>query len=136
MYDHDLKVYGGYLAKAQTVPQNDSADGNGGGQQISGTQGGIEVIAKVGATALGLADTKVFTIALQQSSDNGVADAYAALHTLYTVTASGATVVAAGTELGRFIIPTNAERYIKAVLTSDDAAMTGTVDIYPVYLPR
>jgi len=136
MYNHTVKDYDGYLAKDQTVPQNDTADGNGGGLKLSGTMGGIEVVAVVGSVKLDLADTKVMTIKLQQSSDDGDADAYTDLHTLYTVTAAGATSVAIGTELGRFVIPSNAETYIKATITNDDIAATGKVEIYPHYLPR
>lgn len=135
MYNHDVKVEGGYFAEAQTVPQNTSAAGNGGSQEVSGTHGGIEIKAVV-TTELALADTKVFSIKIQESSDDGDSDAFADKHTLYSVTASGATTVAVDTVLGLWVVPTDAERYLKAVLTSDDAAMTGAVSVYPRYLPR
>jgi len=135
MYNHELKAGDCYYADTQTVPQNDSADGNGGAIKLSGTNAGIEIVAVV-TTALALADTKVFSIVLQESSDNGVDDAFAAKETLYTVTASGATAVALNTELARFIIPTDTEMYTKVVITSDDAAMTGAVSVYGRYVAR
>ena len=124
-----------FLAKAQTLPQNTSADGNGGSFQHADTEGSIEVLAVVNAE-ITLADTKVLTVKLQQSSDDGVADAFADLLTLYTKTSSGGDVIAAGTLLGRALIPLNAERYIKAVLVSTDAALAGKVDVFAVHVPR
>lgn len=124
-----------FLAKAQTLPQNTSADGNGGSFELSDTQASIEVFAVVNSV-ITLANTKVLTVKLQQSSDNGVADDFADLETLYTITSDGGDEIAAGTLLGRFVIPLTAERYIKAVLVSDDAALTGKVDVFAVYLPR
>jgi hypothetical protein len=135
MYNHELKAGDCYYAEAQTVPQNDSADGNGGALELSGTNAGIEIVAVV-TTALAIADTKVFSIVLHESSDNAVADDYAAIQTLYTVTADGATAVVAGTELGRFLLPTDTEKYTKVVLTSDDATMTGAVSVYARYVGR
>jgi hypothetical protein len=125
-----------YLALDQTVPQNTNADGNGGAREISNALGALEVVAEVGSVALGLADTKVLTVKLQSSNDNGVGDAFADLVTVYTKTASGAEVVAAGTELGRYIVPTGAERYIKPNIVSTDAAGTGKVNVFLNYLPR
>lgn len=132
-YNGEVKFGDDYLAKAQSVPQNTSADGNGGVFQYLGqAQGSIEIVAKVN-TQIGLADTKVLTVKLQHSDDNS---SFTDLATLYTKTASGAETIAAGTELARYIVPTNAKRYIKAVLTTTDATGTGKVDIFTVYLAR
>ncbi|MDQ7818837.1 MAG: hypothetical protein RDU14_17550 [Melioribacteraceae bacterium] len=132
-YNGEVKFADDYLAKAQSVPQNTSADGNGGVfENLGQAQGSIEVVAKVNAE-IGLADTKVVTVKLQHSDDNS---SFTDLATLYTKTASGAETIPAGTELARYIVPTNAKRYIKAVLTTTDAAGTGKVDIYTVYLAR
>lgn len=128
-----VKADNDYLAKDQTVPQNTSANGDGGSFEISATLGSIEVVAEVGSVALGLANTKVLTVKLQDSADNS---SFADLATLYTVTASGALTVPVNTELGRFIIPTTARRYVKAVITTDDAAATGKVNIFLNYLAR
>lgn len=123
-----------YLAKEQATPQNTSADGNGGSFEISGTEGAIEVVAEVGADALDLSDTKVLTIKLQDSADNSSFDDLA---TIYTITASsGSGAIAAETELARFVIPSDARRYIKAVITTDDADVGGKINIFQNYLAR
>jgi hypothetical protein len=132
MYKHTLKVYGQYLAEDQALPQNTSADGNGAVLNLAGTMGGVEVVAAV-ASAVTLADAKTLSIKLQDSADN---ETFADLATIYTVTADGATSIVAGTVLGRFVLPTDCEDYVKAVLTTDDAAAAGAVSVYPTYLPR
>src|SRR5690606_36433532 len=91
-----------YLALDQTVPQNTTADGNGGSFEISKSQGAIEVVAEVGSVALGVGDTKALTVKLQESDDDSQ---FTDLATLYTITSDGGDAIAAGTELGRFIIP-------------------------------
>lgn len=132
-YNGEIKFADDYLVKAQSVPQNTSADGNGGVfENLGKVQGSIEVVAKVN-TEIALADTKVLTVKLQHSDDNS---SYSDLQTLYTKTASGAETIAADTELARYIVPTTAKRYIKAVITTTDAAATGKLDVYTVYLAR
>ena len=133
MYDHELKIHGDYLAEAQDLPQNDSADGNGGEFFYKGTLGGVEVVAKV-RTEVTLADTKTMSLKLQEAEAEG--GSYSDLATVYTATASGETTLAAGLELGRFVLPSDFKGRIKAVLVSDDAAVTGKVDLYPVLLPK
>ncbi len=132
-YNGEVKFADDYFATAQSVPQNTSANGNGGVfESLGQTQGSIEVVAKVN-TQIGLAAVKVITVKLQHSDDNST---FTDLQTLYTKTTVGAETIAAGTELARYIVPTSAKQYIKAVLTTDDAAATGKVDIYTVPLAR
>lgn len=132
MYNHTLKVYGQYLAEAQALPQNASADGNGPVLDLDGTMGGIEIVAVVTAE-ISLADTKSLDIKLQDSEDG---ETFADLETLYSVTADGATTIDADTVLERYVLPSDAKAYIKAVLTTDDAAAAGSVSVYPTYLAR
>ncbi len=132
MYNHILKADDSYLAKAQAVPQNTSADGNGGAFDLSGAMGGVEIVAQVNED-VGLADAKFFTVKLQHSDDGS---SYSDLATLYTVTASGATTIEAETILGRFLPPNDCKPYIKAVLVTDDAAASGKVDVFVALLPR
>ena len=128
-----LKADADYLAKNQTVPQNDTADGNGGSFELANTQASIEVIAEVGSVALGVGDTKVLTVKLQDSADNS---SFADLQTLYTITSSGGDTIAVGTELGRFVLPADTRRYVKAVIVSTDASGTGKVNVFSTYVPR
>jgi hypothetical protein len=132
MYDHILKVHGEYLAKEQALPQNAEADGNGGEQNYSGSLGSVEIIAEA-AEDIALADAKTLAVALRHAAADG---AFADLGELCSVTASGATTIEAGTVLGRFIPPTDTLARTKAVVSTDDAAATGSVSVYPHYLAR
>lgn len=132
MYKHNLTVYGEALADAQTLPQNTSADGNGGEFRLDDTLGAIEILVDV-ETEISLADTKVLTVKLQHKDTGG---SYADLATIYTKTASGATTLAADTELARFILPTNTKELLKAVISTTDAAASGKINVNPTYLAR
>lgn len=128
-----LKSADDFLALDQTIPSNSSADGNGGSFDLGNTQGALEVVAEVGSVALAITDTKVFTIKLQDSADSS---SFADLATVYTITAaSGSGAKAAGTLLGKLIVPSTARRYVKAVLTTDNAD-TGKVNVFFTYIPR
>lgn len=128
-----LKSANDFLALDQTIPSNSSADGNGGSFDLGNTQGALEVVAEVGSVALAITDTKVFTIKLQDSADNS---SFADLATVYTITASGGNgAKAAGTLLGKLIVPSTARRYVKAVLTTNNAD-TGKVNVFFTYIPR
>lgn len=122
-----------YLAKAQAIPNNTSADGNGGSfQGLGGTLGGVEVVVEVDAE-VSLADTKVLSVKLQDSANNS---SFADLATIYTKTASGATTLSAGTVLARYIVPTSARKYIKAVITTTDTGESGKLNVFLNYLSR
>lgn len=123
------------LAKDQEAPDNTTVDGNGGSFDIGNFQeGSLEVVARVGSVALGLTDTNILSIVLHDSADNS---SFAALATIYTITAAaGSGVIAAGTLLGKLIVPSSARRYVKAVITSNDATTTGKLDVFFTYLPR
>ncbi|NUB27733.1 hypothetical protein [Azospirillum brasilense] len=130
---HYVDIHGQNFAKAQTLPQNTSADGNGGGVELSGINGAVEAVARVN-TAVTIADTKALTIKLQHSTDGS---SWVDLGTVYTLTAaSGNGSLAADTELGRFALPSTVRKFVKAVITTTDAAAAGKVDVIPVYLPR
>lgn len=128
---HYQRIHGQDLADAQTVPQNDTWTGT--AIKLSGTLGAVEVVARV-HTALAIADTKTITVKLRHAA----ADLnYSDLATLYTLTAAGGNgAIAADTELGRFVLPSNVKENVLATITTDDAAATGKVDIIPTYLPR
>lgn len=130
---HYVDINGQNFAKAQALPQNTSADGSGGGIELSGINGAIEALARVN-TAVTIADTKALTIKLQHSADGS---SWTDLGTIYSLTAAGGNgSLAADTELGRFALPSTVRRYVKAVITTTDAAAAGKVDVIPVYLPR
>lgn len=132
MYDHILKVHGQYLAKDQALPQNGSADGNGAELDFSGSLGGMEVVAEA-AGDIALSDGATLGVALMHADAGG---SWEPLGQVCSITASGATAIAEGAVLGRFIPPTDAKALTKAVLSTDDEAATGSVSVYPHYLAR
>ncbi len=122
-----------FLALDQTIPSNTSADGNGGSFDLGNTQVALEVVAEVGSVDLAITDTKVFSIKIQDSADNS---SFADLATVYTITAAdGNGAIVASTELGKLVVPPNARRYVKAVLTTNNAD-TGKVNVFLAYIPR
>lgn len=130
---HYVDINGQNFAKAQALPQNTSADGNGGAIELSGINGAVEAVARVN-TAVTIADTKALTIKLQHSSDGTT---WIDLGTVYSLTAAGGNgALAADTELGRFALPSNVKKFTKAVISTTDAAAAGKVDVIPVYMPR
>ncbi|NJB68528.1 hypothetical protein GGQ74_002201 [Desulfobaculum xiamenense] len=129
MYGRTLKVHGQYLARGMALPRKAQADGNGAPQQLSGTLGGVEVVAEV-AAELGLAQGTELVVTLMHGEDGD----YRPLGTLCRV--SGGHPVEAGEVLGRFVIPTDAGELVKAVVSTTDAAASGCLDIYPHYLAR
>lgn len=130
---HYPAIHGQSLANAQALPQNASADGNEGPIKASGTNGAIEIVVRVNA-AITVADTKTLTVKLQHR--NG-ADAFADLATIYTKTyAAGNGAIAKNTELARFVLPSNVKDDVKVVITTDDAAAAGKLDVIPTYLAR
>lgn len=138
MYKQFGKYDNDYLAKAQIVPaSNTNTDGNGGVFDLSGTEGGIEIVAQAN-TDIVMPDTKVMTIKLQSSSD-GLS--YTDLETLYTVTAAAVSpattqTIPAGTILGRYIVDNYANPYIKANLVANYAGFTGKIDVFQVPVAR
>ena len=130
--NQDLKVDGEQYFDAQTVPQNDTENSSSVKNQIGAQNSSIEVKVVV-TTEIGLADTKVFTVKLQESSDDST---FTDKETLYTKTASGAETIAVDTVLAQYTLPTDIKKYTRVVVTTDDAAATGAIDAYPRYIPR
>lgn len=129
-----LKSSADFLALDQALPQNASADGNGGSFDLGNTQASLEVNVEVGSVATDLTDTNILSVKLQDSADNS---SFADLATVYTITAAGGSgVKAVGTHLGKLIVPSSARRYVKAVITTDDANVAGRLNVFFTYIPR
>jgi len=115
------------------VPQNATVTGTDLRTSLQGIQGAqqIEVVVTV---ATDLTDTKVMTIALLDSADGVTFAAYA---TLYTITAAaGSGIIAAGTNLVKFVLPDDIKEYTRVSVLTDDADVEGDFDCYVKYLPR
>lgn len=120
-----------YMAFQQALPLNTSADANNQTLPLGRAQNRIDVVLLV-YTDISIADGQTFSVKLQTSSDNGVDDAWVDLVIIFTVTASGSAYTAlAGNELARYAISTDKELYFKAVITTDDVAAVGAVNIIP-----
>jgi surface antigen len=97
----------------------------------NGQLGSVEVVARVSNDG----DVEIAasqTLAIQVlDEDNAV------LSTLYTATATSAaaTTLAAGTELGLFVLPTNTAKSIKAKISTATAGGSGKVDVFANILP-
>lgn len=131
---HELKVYGEYFTKDQAVPQNTNADGNQGPIVMEGDLASQEVVGRVGS-AITIAATTTITIKLMHAPDDGTGNpgAYTDLDTVFT---AGDGTIAADAELFRFVPPTNVQKYVKVNVATTDAAATGTLSVFPSYLPR
>lgn len=129
----DIKVDGEQYLVGVSAPQNTTVNSSA-IKNMPGAQLGSLQVKVVVNTDLVIADTKIMTVKLQHSDaeTTGFTD-YA---TLYTVTASGVTTVDAETVLALFVLPTDIKKWTRLTVTTDDAAVTGKVDAYPVYLPR
>ena len=121
-----------YLAKAQTPPNNDTADGNGGSFAVGSLLASLEVYVSVNEEVT-IPDTQTLTVKLQESADD---QSYSDLAVLYANTASGGNaVLTADSELARYVIPTNVKKHVKAQLVTT-GAVTGKVDVFFRYVPR
>lgn len=121
----ELKAYNDYLFNGATIPQNTTLTGS--AVMVGGTQAELEVVAIVN-TDIVLADTKAITIKLTNGDTEG--GSFTDLVTLYSATASGATTITVGTELGRYVVKPSDKLYAKAVATTNDATATGKIDVY------
>lgn len=122
----ELKSATDYIFNGTTVTANTTTTSD--EHLVGGTQGELEIVVVVGDTAIALADTKVLSIKLTGASESG--GTYADVVTIYSVTASGATTLAVGTELARYIVKPSDPLYGKVVVTNNDTALTGKVTSY------
>jgi len=142
-YDHIQRAYGEYYASAQTIPANATEVGDEGAQQHSGAMGGIEIITQVNTAVSFHYITALLEVWILHATTN----AAAYFQTLCRAcsfrawpTKLGAAAptgpYAAGTVFGRYVLPSDAYRYTKAVLKTDDDSASGALDIFPSLLPR
>jgi hypothetical protein len=123
--------YSDLIFSDEDLPQNDrfSSDAFYPGR----VQNALEVVVKVGATDFAITDSETVTIEYLYG------DSYGSSETIYTLTASEATAVTAGTELARFVPPAGDSDYNSAAMlqiTTTDASATGTVDAWVELVSR
>ena len=121
-----------YLLDGVTVPQNTNTVGS--ANLVGGAQAALEIVVEA-KTALAIADTKNINIKLTASDTEG--GTFTDLVTLYDLTAAGGNgAIVAGTILGRYVYKPSDPLWTKAVVSTTDAAATGTVDAYVRYISR
>ncbi len=133
MYNHQLRVYGEYLAKEQPLPQNSQSVGNGGGQRAGSMMGAAEVVLTASAP-VALQTQKTVSFGLEESDDNISFTPVPIFFRLATGTAARAWEQ--GDIIGRLPPPSELKRYVRLTLATDDAAAKGCVDATFSYLPR
>ncbi len=128
---HYVNIHNENLADAESVPQNTTFNGT--PVKLDGALGSTEVVVRT-HTAINVANAKTITVKLQHAA----ADlSYSDLATVYSLTAAGGNgAIAKNVELGRYALPSNVKANLRVVITTDDAAATGKLDVIPTYLPR
>lgn len=117
--DTDL-IYDGF-----TMPNNTSNTTT--AFPFGNTLHGLELVGTVD-TAISLADTTTLTFAvLTSDSSTGT---FTVADTVYTTTASGATTIAAGTELFRYVADSEQETWYQVRVTTTDTQQSGTFTVY------
>jgi len=122
----ELKSAHDYMFEDETAAANTTTTGE--AQLVGGAQGELELVAVVGDTDIVITDTKALTVKLTGAETEG--GSFVDVATLYTVTASGATTLTAGTELGRYIVKPSDPLWGKAVAVNDDTGIVGNLTVY------
>lgn len=132
MYKHNLKVCGEYLIKNSALPQNASQEGSN-VVRAGGGICGLEIVCAANGAAT-LTAGKNVSISALQSMDG---DTFIALPVAGQQSISAdKTSFEDGEIMARLPLPSEAMPYIKASLTTDDAAATGNFDLFLAYLAR
>ena len=126
----ELRSAQDYLFQGEATPANTNVISA--AKPLGRTQDTLEIVIDV-ATTVNITDTKVLTI--EYFYDEAIDGSFTNSVTLYTVTASGATALAVG-ELARFAIPISLPTFGKVKITTDDALVDGTLDVYPIFVAR
>lgn len=133
MYGHTLRVNGEYLAQAQTVPANTTVAGNAGPIKALSPMGGIEIVM-VAKTDVVLATGKSLSLVPQDCDTQ--TGAYTDMAVTWKKTHAAAKTYKAGETIARLTLPSDTRAFVKARIVTDDAAATGSVDVFSTYLPR
>lgn len=133
MYKKYITDKDSYFATAQTLPANTSAFGDEGAKFSPSDAGAIEIVVRA-KTACALADTKKLYLELYTAaSESGTYSLFSKLE----ITADGAQSWAVGDKILIFPVPTDLpNNWVKVKIGTDDAAASGTIDIFKHYVGR
>lgn len=133
MYNHQLRIYGEYLAKEQPLPQNSQSVGNGGGQRAGSMMGAAEVVLTASAPVT-LQAQKSVSFGLEESDDN---TSFTPVPLTFRLTSgTAARTWEQGDVIGRLPLPSELKRFVRLTLATDDSTAKGSVDAAFSYLPR
>ena len=133
MYNQHLKVHGEGLAKAQILPKNSEAVGNGGFQRAGSMMGAAEIIVQA-ASLVNLGAGKSLSVFVDYSEDmQSVSPSPCSFKLSAGV---GAKSWELGETMARIPLASDAGRYVRLRISTDDAAASGTFDASFDYLPR
>ncbi|MFV0421684.1 hypothetical protein [Oleidesulfovibrio sp.] len=132
MYNHTLRINGEFLASAQQMPANTQVTGNGGVSRAGSMCGAAEVVVKAVAPVT-LAAGKSFTLHLEHGDAE---DSLSVMPVAFTRQYTDGLNATAGDIIARLPVPSDAGRYVRALLGTDDAAASGTVDVFMDFIPR
>lgn len=110
---------------AQQMPNNSNVTSD--AFPFGETLHGLELVGTV-STAISLADTTTLTITGRTSATS--TGTFSEANTLYAVTASGATTIAAGTELFRYVADTKENMWWQVRIATTDTQETGNITVY------
>lgn len=133
MYKHKLVFDDQVFEKGITLPANTS-DTCDNAMRVDGTNGRLAICVKANDDNVVLATTKKLTLSYTQCDTEDGSFAAPAPNQTLVKTASGSYEPNAGDVIMRMLLPTDVKKWVKAVLTTDDASAAGKVDVFLEYI--
>jgi len=131
MYKHILKERGQIFEEGVALPKT-SAHVCAGALNV-GNNLGMLACALTARSPVAVAAGKTVTVALQHADAGG--GPYAD-HSAHAVTLADALAVSPGGVVTRVVLPPDTKPWIKAAVSCDDAAASGSLDVFVEYLAR
>ena len=132
MYNHKLILTNQMFEAGKTIPANTSADASTAGR-AGGTKSRLAVTVTA-ATATSIDIGKQFILTLKEcATETGTFVTPGAAPSM-TVTYAAATDFAVGERIASLVLPENIGKWVKARVATNDAAATGTLNIFLEYL--
>ena len=127
-FDQEVRAYDSYFATAQTLPVDDSADGDEGVKYAGETNDKIECVVVVNTeVTIAEGDDLVLTF---KGTTTLTGSSFVDLGSITITGATGGSTLAVGTELFRYTINTQDNPYVKLVITGE--TVTGKIDAFMV----
>lgn len=133
MYKQQLRVYGEYLAKEQSIPTNGEQEGNQGAGKAGSMLGAGELVLAA-AGEVRIANGKTLRVKLTGSKDNKV---FSTLPVSFSKQASSNSMqFSSGEVMARLPLASDTPSFVKVIIGTNDSGASGSVDAFFEYLPR